>query len=377
MAAPTPANEVASSSPADEARRWRRTNDGLIEWFITRPDFGAVQARLLILFFIGAIAFVDYASGIRVSLAVFYLIPIALTVSWFGWKEAVGAVVLSMGLRILGDYASIDEPTLPLWSVWNSLAALLILLIVVWIFDALLSLRRQLEARIAERTARLVEAATVRERLEQELLQIGARERNAFGQALHDDICQHLVGTALAAKVHTRNLAAQGSALASEAQAIVTWLEEGAHKTRQLARGLLLSEMDPETLGDQIEQLIEDADKGGVACRYRQEGRVLTPDAVAAGQMFRIAQEALRNALGHAGATHVDISLVGDADAICLMIEDDGRGLSTADRSNPGMGLQIMSHRADTIGGKLSIVSSSDNGTRVIVHLPRKALDAP
>jgi signal transduction histidine kinase len=67
----------------------------------------------------------------------------------------------------------------------------------------------------------------------------------------------------------------------------------------------------------------------------------------------------------------VDISLVGDAQAICLMIEDDGRGLPSDENRGTGMGLRIMSHRAAFIGGTLSLIPTTNQGTRVICHLPR------
>jgi signal transduction histidine kinase len=360
---------------------WRRVNERILECFMTRPSFGAGRARLLLLFLICAVGFVDYESGIRVSLSVFYLVPVALAVSWFGWKDAVGTVVISLLLRVLGDFLSVDDAVLPLWNWWNSLAALTVMLIVVWLLDSLLSLRRQLEHRIEERTSRLVEAANVREQLEHALELIGARERNAFGQELHDDVCQHLVGTALAAKVHTRNLAAQGSPLVAEAQALVGWLEEGAQKTRRLARGLLMTNIDPDDLQEQLLQLIEDSKTSGVACQLRHSGDVRVADGTVAAQVFRIVQEALRNALKHAAAKHVEISLAGEADSIRVVIADDGRGIvapgSTTDPVGHGMGLRIMAHRAASIGGRFCVEPAAGSGTRVVVHVPRVAPPEP
>ena len=83
----------------------------------------------------------------------------------------------------------------------------------------------------------------------------------------------------------------------------------------------------------------------------------------------------MRNAIRHAEATHVDISLVGDGEAICLMVEDDGRGLPASKRSS-GMGMKIMSYRAAYIGALLSMVPTPGQGTRMVCHLPVKATAA-
>ncbi len=355
--------------------KWRKTNDWVLERVTRPPAFGRSLARSIIVIIVILIGMVDYLAGIRISLGAFYFVPIALAVSWLGWEEAVFMALFSTLVRIVGDYAAIAEQPLPLWSWWNSTAALTVYMLFIWIFNALITLHRQLESRVEERTADLVEAAEARRQLEGELLQVGARERNAFGQELHDDICQHLVGTAFAAKVLTQNLATQSSPLTAEAQAIVNWLEEGAHKARQLARGLLLAEIDPEKLGEKLTELVEECSHesrhGRVICRFRQEGNIRLPEAGTAGQLFRIAQEAVRNALKHADARHIDVALVGDANAVCLIVEDDGGGLPALDASNQGMGLRIMAHRAGYIGGKLTVMPASGQGTRVLCYLPR------
>jgi signal transduction histidine kinase len=324
---------------------------------------------------LGAIALlgiVDYGAGFWFSLQFFYLIPILLSVAWLGWKEGCVTAVLCVLVRVTGDIATgIFEHVAPVAVLWNRLIDLLVCWLLVWIFHALTSLQRRLEQRIEERTAALQEAAKARRQLEHELLAVAARERNSVGHELHDDICQHLVGTALAAKVLAQHLIVTDRSAAAEAQAIVRLLEDGAAKTRQLARGLLLGAIEPEKLGEKLSELAIECESSGVPCRFQHKGNTLLPDAGTAAQVFRIAQEAVRNALRHAAPLHVDISLVGDAHAICLMVEDDGRGLPPAENRGSGMGLRIMSHRAAFIGGTLSLIPTADQGTRVICHLPR------
>ena len=363
----------AFAEAAQERRQpnetYRRASDWVLTRFTAPTTLRARQALLIVIALLLSIGWADYASGIRVSLAVFYIVPILFSVAWFGWEAAVAVVFASVVLRVVGDLVANDGEPLPLWSWWNALSTVVVFLSIVWIFSNLLSLYRQLEQRVAQRTAELSEAAEHRRRLERELLTVSSSERNAMGQELHDDICQHLVGTTLAAKVLAQRLSQQHNGLTDEAQAIIALLEEGTDKTRQLARGLLLSAIDPDQLPEKLNQLADDGSHSGVQCSFKQAGDVRVADAETAAQLYRIAQEAMRNAIRHAEATHVDISLVGDHDAICLMVEDDGRGLP-ASEGGLGMGLKIMSQRAAYIGAMLSMLATPGQGTRMVCHLP-------
>jgi two-component system sensor histidine kinase UhpB len=108
-----------------------------------------------------------------------------------------------------------------------------------------------------------------------------------------------------------------------------------------------------------------------VPCRFRHSGDVLVGDADTAAQLYRIAQEGMRNAIRHAEATWVDISLVSDLQAVCLTVEDDGRGLPESESStNSGMGLPIMAHRAAYIGASLSLNRTAGQGTRLACRVP-------
>jgi signal transduction histidine kinase len=348
---------------------WRKASDWVLSRSTEPPTIGKRQALFVLCAMLLSIGAADYASGIRISLAVFYFVPILLAVAWFGWEVAAGFAFTSVCMRLLGDFASNDEQPLPLWIWWNSASRLLVFLFVVWVFSNLLGLYRQLEQRVAERTDDLLQAVDHRRRLEHELLTVSSNERNSMGQELHDDICQHLVGTTLAAKVLTQRLVQQHSDLAGEAQTIIDLIEVGTSKTRQLARGLLLSSIAPDQLAEKLNELADEGSRSGVPCGFRQAGDVRMADPEVTAQLYRIAQEAMRNAVRHAGATQVEISLVGDGQAVCLMVEDDGRGLPDLERRS-GMGLPIMSRRAEYIGAKLSLIATPTGGTRVLCHLP-------
>src|SRR5438270_517354 len=84
-------------------------------------------------------------------------------------------------------------------------------------------------------------------------LDVSMRERSAFGRELHDELGQHLVATALAAQVLAQKL--NDAPAAADARAIVRWIEEAIAKTRNLARGLLLAQIEPDRLLQELEEL--------------------------------------------------------------------------------------------------------------------------
>ncbi len=327
---------------------------------------------MIVAIIVALIGWVDYLTGIRVSLELFYLIPITLTVAWLGPRVGGVVAVICIATRVGGDLANGPYPY-PLIVFWNRLTDLAVYLVLVWVMHGLLSLYRELDRRVDERTRALQQANDERQRLERELLDIAARERNAIGRELHDDLCQQLVGTAFAAKVLAEHLASRAPADAHDAQTIVKYVEEGISKTRSLARGLLLASIEPGNLANELADLAAKGTASGVPCRFKVEGRPVINDAATAAQLFRIAQEAMRNALRHARPARVNILLGGTTDASFLMVEDDGCGVPPTATRGSGLGLQIMAHRASLIGGVLSVVPAPGAGTRVICHLPRIA----
>jgi signal transduction histidine kinase len=86
--------------------------------------------------------------------------------------------------------------------------------------------------------------------------------------------------------------------------------------------------------------------------------------------LFRIAQEAMHNAIKHSGARTIKIQLKGDNDVIALKITDDGIGFDVSGAAGKGLGLISMHERADTIGGTLKVVSRKGSGTRLQVTVP-------
>ena len=107
-----------------------------------------------------------------------------------------------------------------------------------------------------------------------------------------------------------------------------------------------------------------------MTCTAEGDFRTITPDASLC--VYRIAQEALRNVIAHAGASRADVRLLQIGDQAQITIADDGRGFDATNRveRDKGLGLVSMSERARIMGGTVSIVSGPNQGTRVQAKIP-------
>lgn len=206
---------------------------------------------------------------------------------------------------------------------------------------------------------------TQQKRLEQEILEIAGREQRRIGQDLHDDLCQRLTAIELMSERCERKLEKKSLPEAAEVEKIAEQLRETIAQTRMLARGLSPVELEANGLMSALAELATNTEKRfHIACEFRCECEVLIEDNVAATHLYRIAQEAINNALRHGKAKRVVIALDCEGGTVQLIITDDGIGFPK--KPNPGgMGLQIMRYRAGVIGGTLEVRRADARGTRV------------
>ena len=212
---------------------------------------------------------------------------------------------------------------------------------------------------------------TERKRLEKAILEISAEEQRRIGQDLHDGLGQHLTGIAFMSKVQEQKLAEKGLAEAVEAARIVSLVNEAINKTRELAHGLLPVISDAQGLMSALKRWsVEVEDLFHISCRLLVDEPVLIHDANMSTHLYRIAQEAVNNAIKHGKAESITISLFADGETGTLRIENDGLRLPKPLANESGMGLQIMKYRARMIGGSLKVESNENSGVTITCSFP-------
>jgi two-component system, NarL family, sensor histidine kinase NreB len=206
--------------------------------------------------------------------------------------------------------------------------------------------------------------------LEKQILDISERERRRIGQDLHDGLGQHLTGIELMVQSLERKLEQASKEEAEQAARISEFVRDAIRQTKSLARGLSPVGLEANGLMSALHELtrsIRDIFRANVTFYARTP--VLIIDNSTATHLFRIAQEAITNAVKHGAARNVQVEISATDSEVTLLIKDDGRGF-VPDENGSGMGLRLMAHRAGMIGGKLTVQSAEGRGTQVICNAP-------
>lgn len=219
---------------------------------------------------------------------------------------------------------------------------------------------------------------TERARLEEVVLRATEDEQRRIGCDLHDDLCQQLT----AIEYLSQSLAGRLSkgftvAAAARAREIAGLAREAITHTRALAHGLAPIHLEVRNLPEALRQLSRHARKlWGVDSRFHCRGRLSTADSALTIHLYRIAQEALANAVKHGQARRVDTWLRQNKRRLVLAIADDGVGISGKAPARDGMGLHVMEYRAHAVGGTLALRRNRRGGTSVICTIDGKAATA-
>ena len=208
-------------------------------------------------------------------------------------------------------------------------------------------------------------------RMEKQVLETGESERRRLGRDLHDGLGQRLTAAALAADALAESLEAAGRDEAARASEMARSIRDAIKETRQLSHGLAPVGIDR---GGLVHALAEMAGTLNAAGKVRVVFESEPPDLTCFGEtathLFRIAQEAVNNALRHATPREIRIGLKHENNRLVLEVEDDGDGMPDHPPPGEGMGLHIMRHRAHLLGGNLALAAAPAGGTLLRCEIP-------
>jgi signal transduction histidine kinase len=214
---------------------------------------------------------------------------------------------------------------------------------------------------------------TERKRLEEQILHISELEQRRLGQDLHDGICQRLTAIELKTQTLVQMLDKRGRDAVAQAEEIAAHMREVIAQTRSLARGLSPFILESEGLTSALRELAANSARlFNVNCLFHCDSPAVGIDQGTATHLYRIAQEAVTNAVKHGKAASIEIHLSFKDDRLVLTVSDNGVGLTKAPGAGPGMGLRTMQYRAGMIGAALLVQSQAKGGTRIVCFLQRK-----
>jgi signal transduction histidine kinase len=234
--------------------------------------------------------------------------------------------------------------------------------------------RRQAEYQLRGSQRELIRSYDRIRDLGARLLQAQETERSRIAAELHDDICQRML--LLTIELESLNRSNHSKMAATEALSIA---QDISKSLNDLSHRLHPMRLELVGLVSAMDQLCREVSRAGPAVKFTHEDvpSRLAPDVMLC--LFRIAQEALGNAIKYSEATEVSVCLAAGPAGLLLDVIDNGRGFDIDAVWNNGLGLVSMTERSEAIGGSLQISSKAGEGTSITARIPGsyRAAEAP
>lgn len=222
--------------------------------------------------------------------------------------------------------------------------------------------------------AALRQSETERRDLEQALSAATERERGRIARELHDGLGQQLGGLLFLMNGLQRDLKSANSPQADIAAQLSKELATAITQARNLSHELYAVPPQPDGLVQALDSLSERVSASyGIASEFSSDA-ILVHDQNVASHLYRVAQEAVHNALKHGRATRIVIELAQRSAGIELRVRDNGVGFSSQQDSH-GLGLRTMEQRARLIGGRFNVQAQPGTGVEVICSVPKYAVE--
>lgn len=274
-----------------------------------------------------------------------------------------------------GTRISFRQPTL--WDEYEDyiIAAVTLVVMQSALIAGLLvqrSYRRRAEKELLESQSALIKSYERNRDLASRLLQAQESERSRIARELHDDICQRM----LLLTIELESVA-RSSDRERAADAALTVARDISSSLRDLSHELHPSRLRVIGLVSALESLCKELSHAGVTIAYTHRGVPETLPADVKLCLFRVAQEALQNALKYSQASELTVDITGSSRGLTLTVVDDGVGFDVEEAWRSGVGLGSMFERVQALGGSLELTSRP--GTRLVATLPLHVVqpDAP
>jgi signal transduction histidine kinase len=311
---------------------------------------------------VGLIGWVDHVTSPEWSCFAPYAVPIVLVT----WKTSrrLGFVCafLCAATYWLSDYG--NNPYQTRWGFELAVAGWWFYFSVLVVAVTALKVRRELDRMRIETLERT-------QALERQILRTTEREQQRIGRDLHDGLGPQLAAIRYAATFLANQLRQRGRPEAAKAEQLCQLTGDAGSLARDLARGIFPVQMDGVGLATALKDLAGTTSQlTRIPVSFFEMGEVIVADPEAGMHLYRIAQEAVNNAVKHGDAKKITIALNQCENSLRLTVADDGKGMAPSPGGTRGMGLDSMRYRARVLGDELKIDSQPGEGTIVSCEMP-------
>jgi len=216
--------------------------------------------------------------------------------------------------------------------------------------------------------AGLIMDLSIYQKLQREILEIPEREQQRIGEELHDGLGQQLTGLSMLAESLLNKASKPEHELADK---LATGLHEALSQVRAMSRGLMPAQIYADGFVISLQEITENIEQQSrIPISLQIDETVNLADDDVATHLYRIVQESLNNAVKHAYASQIKVSLKKEQEHGLLEIIDDGIGIPLDLANSSGLGLNIMRHRCGMFDGEITINPAGQRGTQVRCRFP-------
>ena len=213
---------------------------------------------------------------------------------------------------------------------------------------------------------------SIQRNLEKEVIAVSTQEQERIGHEIHDGLGQRLTALTMITASLDKKLAGIPKPEGALLKELLKQLREAAAEAHQLSMGLAPVPVDPSGLRFSLKKLaVSVSSATGIACDLKGRTMLKLDDRLQALQLYRIAQEAINNAVKYGSPRKITVELAASDGIFSLKISDDGKGFNPDAGGISGLGMHIMRYRANIIGATLEIHSEKGKGTTVLCSLPK------
>ncbi|MEA3213559.1 MAG: hypothetical protein QOE70_6616 [Chthoniobacter sp.] len=214
------------------------------------------------------------------------------------------------------------------------------------------------------------------QRLHRAVIAAAERCHRDLAESVHGTLCQTLGGAGIMAQVLAAGVKAGQSVDSSQLESLAETLDRALDEARQVLMQLQPVAPGQDGLMTALARLAAETTAGQSICTFECEDAVLIDNPDAALSFYRVAKEAVKNAVENALAQHIRILLRERNGAIALTVADDGQVFPPKARTDEVSGVEVMRFRALAAGGEFTLGSESGVGTKVTFTLPQEAARA-
>lgn len=341
---------------------------------VNPKDFRPLVLFCGALLLLGIIGWLDWMITSAVSVSLLYLLPVCLTTWFLGTGKGMSMAALAAVFWYVAEAWGRGAVRGDLAALWQGLSRFGFFTLTAYLLGQVRLLTFNLEFLVHSRTQALQAEVAKRKEMENQAAEISEREQERIADELHNELSAYMAGIGFRAKIIAESLEEGAAPEAVDAGNLVELINCAGQQVRSFSRLLAPSGSNHAQLGLALSQLgneIETVFRITCTVQLSKGLPLLTPEQI--GQLYRIAREAVRNAIQHACAELVEISVDIENESLMLRVKCDGK-LWQRSESSKGIGLRIMHLRAERLGGKLFVQPEPQGGATVTCEIPLREL---